>query len=150
MLRDVRSESVQNRFTAYLVVAVTNKRILYMEKRNRLYEREVFQVDLLEKNYLDFDTQYHNYIGEQTAFVLEDWERFEELLLVLDSEKLLRAINRLKERDRKMLFARVFGELTFAEIGEKFDMKSKQAEARFYYIIRKLKKELEVDMKDEL
>ena len=150
MLRDVRSESVQNRFTAYLVVAVTNKRILYMEKRNRLYEREVFQLDLLEKNYLDFDTQYHNYIGEQTAFVLEDWERFEELLLVLDSEKLLRAINRLKERDRKMLFARVFGELTFAEIGEKFDMKSKQAEARFYYIIRKLKKELEVDMKDEL
>ena len=150
MLRDVRSESVQNRFTAYLVVAVTNKRILYMEKRKKLYEREVFQVDLLEKNYLDFDTQYHNYIGEQTAFVLEDWERFEELLLVLDSEKLLRAINRLKERDRKMLFARVFGELTFAEIGEKFDMKSKQAEARFYYIIRKLKKELEVDMKDEL
>ena len=150
MLRDMHSESVQNRFTAYLVVAVTNKRILYMEKRNRLYEREVFQVDLLEKNYLDFDTQYHNYIGEQTAFILEDWERFEELLLLLDSEKLLRAMNRLKERDRKMLFARVFGELTFAEMGETFDMKPKQAEARFYYIIRKLKKELEVDMKDEL
>ena len=113
MLWDVRSESVQNRFTAYLVVAVTNKRILYMEKRNRLYEREVFQVDLLEKNYLDFDTQYHNYIGEQTAFVLEDWKRFEELLMLLDNEKLLKAINHLKEQERKMLFARIFGELTF-------------------------------------
>ena len=150
MLRDVHSESVQNRFTAYLVAAVGNKRIHYMEKRNRLHEREVFQVGMFQKNYLDFDTQYHDYIGEQTAFVLEDWERFEELLLLLESERLLRAIDRLKERDRKILFARVFGEFTFAELGEMFDMKSKQAEARFYYVIRKLKKELEVDMEDEI
>lgn len=72
------------------------------------------------------------------------------MLLLLDSEKLLRAINRLKERDRKMLFARVFGELTFVQIGEIVDMEPKQAEARFYYILRKLKKELEVDMKNEI
>ena len=107
------------------------------------------QMDLLEKNYSDFEMQYHDYIGEQTAFVLQDWERFEELLVLLESKKLLKAIDRLKDRDRKLLFARVFGELTFAELGEKFEMQPKQAEMAYYYVIRKLRKELEVNHKDE-
>ena len=93
--------------------------------------------------------QFHDYIGEQTAFVLHDWERFEELLVMLESEKLLKAIDKLKERDRRLLFARVFGELTFTELGEKFDMKPKQAEMAYYYVIRKLRKELEVSLKNE-
>lgn len=63
---------------------------------------------------------------------------------MLESEKLFRAVNRLKERERKLLFARVFGELTFAELGSKFGMKPKQAEMAYYYVIRKLRKELEV------
>ena len=71
-----------------------------MEKRKRQQELEFVQMDLLERNYLDFDVQYHDYIGEQTTFVLQEWERFEELLVLLESEKLLKAINRLKERDK--------------------------------------------------
>lgn len=142
-------DSVQNRFTAYLVAAVTNKRIRYMEKRKRQQDFEFAQMDLLEKNYSDFEMQYHDYIGEQTVFVLQDWERFEELLVLLESKKLLKAIDRLKDRDRKLLFARVFGELTFAELGEKFEMQPKQAEMAYYYVIRKLRKELEVNHKDE-
>lgn len=139
-------DSVQNCFTAYLVAAVTNKRIHYMERKKHLRNLEVVHMDLLEKNYSDFERQYHDYIGEQTAFVLQDWERFEELLMFLESEKLLKAIDRLKDRDRKLLFARVFGELTFAELGEKFDMKPKQVEMAYYYVIRKLRKELEVTL----
>lgn len=95
-------DSVQNRFTAYLVAAVTNKRIRYMEKRKRQQNFEFAQMDLLEKNYSDFEMQYHDYIGKQTAFVLQDWERFEELLVLLESKKLLKAIDRLKDRDRKL------------------------------------------------
>lgn len=104
-------------------------------------------MDLLDKNYLDFEVQYHDYIGEQTSFVLQDWERFEELLVLLESERLLKAIDKLKDRERRLLFARVFGELAFAELGEKFDMKPKQAEIAYYYVIRKLRKELEVSLK---
>lgn len=148
-MRDIQNDSVQNRFTAYLVAAVTNKRIRYMEKRKRQQDLEFAQMDLLEKNYSDFEMQYHDYIGEQTAFVLEDWERFEELLVFLESEKLLKAIDRLKDRERRLLFARVFGELTFAELGEKFEMQPKQAEMAYYYVIRKLRKELEVNHNNE-
>ena len=118
-----------------------------MEKRKRLQGLESIQIELLEKNYLDFDMQYHDYIGDQTSFVFRDWERFEELLVLLESETLLKAIDRLKNRDRRILFARVFGELTFVELGEKFGMKPKQAEMAYYYVIRKLRKELEVELK---
>ena len=35
-----QTDSVQNRFTAYLMTAVVNKRISYMEQRNWQKERE--------------------------------------------------------------------------------------------------------------
>lgn len=146
-MSEIYRDSVQNRFSAYLVAAITNKRIRYMEKRKRLQGLESIQIELLEKNYLDFDMQYHDYIGDQTSFVFRDWERFEELLVLLESETLLKAIDRLKNRDRRILFARVLGELTFVELGEKFGMKPKQAEMAYYYVIRKLRKELEVELK---
>ena len=98
-MTEKNNDSVQNRFTAYLVAAVINKRIHYMEKQKKQYEREFSYMDMQEKNYSDFDIQFHDYIGEQTAFVLHDWERFEELLVMLESEKLLKAIDKLKERD---------------------------------------------------
>lgn len=126
-MKEQYTDSVQNRFTAYLVAAVTNQRIYFMERKKRLQEAEAVQSVLLEKNYLDFDKQYHDYIREQTEFIMEDWEKLEELLVMLESEKLFKAVNLLKERERKLLFARVFGELTFAELGRKFDMKPKQA-----------------------
>ncbi len=141
-------DMIQNRFTAYLVAAVTNQRIHYMERKKFLKEVEAAQPDILEKKYLDFEEQYHGYIGEQTEFIMEDWERFEELMVMLESEKLFKAVNRLKEHERKLLFARIFGELTFAELGKKFGMKPKQAEMAYFYIIRKLRKGLEAK-KDE-
>lgn len=148
-MTEINMNSVQNRFTAYLVAAVTNQRIHYMERKRHLQNLELVQSDLLEKKNLDFEEQYHGYVAEQTKFIMEDWERLEELLVLLESEKLIKAVRRLKERDRKLLFARVFGELSFTELGEKFGMKPKQAEMAYYYVIRKLRKELEVNTKHE-
>ena len=141
-MKEQYTESVQNRFTAYLTAAVRNQRMRYMERKRRLQEQESAQTDLQEKHYLDFDRQYRDYLGEQTEFIMEDWERVQEFLVRLESEKLLKAVSRLKERERKLLFARVFGELTFTELGEKFGMKTKQAEMAYYYVLRKLRREM--------
>lgn len=102
-MKEKYTDTVQNRFTAYLVAAVTNQRIHYMERKKFLKEMEAVQPDILEKKYHDFDEQYHGYIGEQTAFIMEDWERFEDLMVMLESEKLFKAVNRLKEYERKLL-----------------------------------------------
>ena len=138
------TDSVQNRFTAYLISALVHRRMRYMEKQKYLLQRETVLEDQEIKRYLDFEKQYQNYLGEQEDFVLEDWEKFREFMLVLESDNLMRALHKLKEREHKLLFARVFGEMTFEELGRKFGMKPKQAEMSYYYILRKLRKELEV------
>ena len=141
-MKEKHTDSVQNRFTAYLVAAVGNTRKKYWERKYRLQGREFTQEDLLERKYTDFEEQYRVYVGEHTDFIFRDWKRFGELLTLLESDRLVRAINRLKDRDRTLLFARVYGELTFAELGEQLQMEPKQAEMAYYYVLRKLRKEL--------
>ena len=138
-----KTESLQNRFSAYLVAAVTNKRIRYLEKKKQILFQETVQENLEIKKYLDFEDQYREFISEQTLFILEDWERFREFMELLESKRLMKVLSKLKEHERRLLFARVFGELTFEELGEKFDMKPKQAEMAFYYILRKVRKKME-------
>ena len=49
-MTEINMNSVQNRFTAYLVAAVTNQRIHYMERKRHLQNLEFVQNDLQEKN----------------------------------------------------------------------------------------------------
>ena len=135
-----QTDSVQNRFTAYLMAAVANKRISYFEQRNRYKEREYIQVNLLEKNHVDFEAQYRTYLAEQALLAYFGYGDSLECIPEIDSIQLAKCINRLKERERRILFSRVFGELDFTELGEKFGMEPKQAEMAYYYIIRKLRK----------
>lgn len=141
-MKEKHTDSVQNRFTAYLVAAVGNTRKKYWERKYRLQGREFAQENLLERKYTDFEDQYRAYVGEHTDFIFRDWKRFGELLTLLESDHLVKAINRLKDRDRTLLFARVYGELTFVELGKQFQMEPKQAEMAYYYVLRKLRKEL--------
>ena len=95
-----------------------------------------------ERNYTDFEEQYRAYIRENTDFIFQDWQRYGELLVLLESDRLAKAISCLKDRDRELLFARVYGGLAFAELGERFRMEPKQAEMAYYYVLRKLRKEM--------
>lgn len=147
-MRKIHTDSVQNRFSAYLVAAVTNRRIRYLEQRNRLQEKEYIQMDLLEKNYTDFESQYHSYLSEQSAALYAEMDDLQEVISLIESERLTGAIGRLKEREKWILFARVFGEMSFTEIGEEVGLEPKQAEMAYYYIVRKLRKELGVRKDD--
>ena len=141
-MKEKQNDSVQNRFTAYLMVAVGNTRKKYWERKCRMQGMESIREDNLECNYTDFEEQYRSYIREHTAFIFKDWKRYDELLDLLESDRLAKAISRLKDRDRELLFARVYGDLTFVDLGERFRMEPKQAEMAYYYILRKLRKEM--------
>lgn len=143
-----QTDSVQNRFTRYLMAAVTNKRISYFEQRNRYKEREYIQVVLMEKNHVDFEIQYRTYLAEQLLLAYFGCGESRKCMPEIDSIQLAKCISRLKDRERRILFARVFGELNFTELGKKFGLESKQAEMAYYYIIRKLRKGMGV-RKDE-
>ena len=122
------------------MAVVANKRISYFEQRNRYKEKEYIQVDLPEKNHVDFEAQYRTYLAEQSLLRYFGYGDSLECIPEIDSIQLAKCISRLKERERRILFARVFGELDFTEFGEKFGMEPKQAEMAYYYIIRKLRK----------
>lgn len=47
-----QGSSVQNRFTAYLVTAVKNKRISYMERKHQQTEFEAERPGVLERSYI--------------------------------------------------------------------------------------------------
>ena len=49
----------------------------------------------------------------------------------------------LKEKERTILYARVYGELSFQELGQIFHETSHVMEMNYYYILRKLRKGLE-------
>ena len=87
-------------------------------------------------------------MSEKSELAAKEWDKIQELLLLIESERLIKLVGKLKDRERKLLFARVFGELTFEELGKRFGCSPKQAEMSYYYILRKLRKELEV-RKDE-
>lgn len=138
------TDSVQNQFTAYLIAAVVHQRMRYMEKKNSLLQKEQILAVQEIKQYLNFEKPYQSFLGGQTDFILEDWKKFRKFMLALENDKLMKALNKLKDKEQRLLFTRVFCELNFEELGRKFDMKPKKAEMSYYYILRKLRKELEV------
>lgn len=148
-MKEQCTDSVQNRFTAYLVTAITNQRIRYMDQRKRVRDYETISEDTLEKKYIDFELQYHEYLGEKTTFIMEDWRRFRDFIDMMESEKLADVIGQLKEREKTLLFARALGELSFKELGEELGLKPKQAEMAYFYVLRKIRKKLEAK-NDEL
>lgn len=135
--------SVQNRFTAYLMSAVKHKRMNYMEKKMRIKEYENGSQDSLQKSCTDFQEEYHRYLIEQSPWSYAAAPNVDELVKALDETKLIRAILELKKRDQDILIARVFQEQDFASIGRELGMTEKQAEMAYYYIVRKIRKELE-------
>lgn len=138
-----QNDSIHIRFTAYITAAIRNRRIKYLAQRNKHNWQEIGQIDLQENLHVNFDEQFHSYLSEQSAFLLDDWEHIQEFVEMVENRRLSRALNCLKERDRKIIFARLFGEQSFVEIGTMFDMKPKQAEMTYYYVLRKLRRELE-------
>ena len=139
------NDSIHIRFTAYVAAAIRNKRIKYLAQRDKHNWLEIEQIDLQERLYVNFDEQVHSYLCEPSAFLMDDWEYIEEFMEHVEDRRLVRALNYLKERDRKILFARLFGEQSFIELGTMFDMTPKQVERAYYYVLRKLRRKMEAE-----
>lgn len=134
---------LQNYFTAYLVQALDNRIASYLKKKDNLEKHEYLSVELLDIGYTDFDMQYQSQEYDQYADKSKMENGLKVIMESLGKIKLIEALASLKDRERAILMARIFGELSFGEIGDLFNMKPKQAEMAYYYIIRKLRKKLE-------
>lgn len=138
-----KENNLQNRFTGYLMAAVRNKRMSYMEKKKRVRESEYNCLDMLKSGQTDFEQEYYRYLLEQSAWLQGEIREFSQLIKILKEKKLIQAILGQKQRDQDILMARVFKEQSFEEIGQEHGLSAKQAEMAYYYVIRKIRKELE-------
>ena len=128
---------LQNQFTAYLVRAVQRKRYEVIQKRIRRQEMEV-ATDLQE---------YWGGIETQDA-PLEDMlsnapASFQDMLF--ENAKLEQALQKISERDRYVLFARILAERSFEELATELGVGYKRIAAVYYRALQKLKKEMEDD-----
>lgn len=137
------TSSVQNKFTAYLIVAINNTKARFLAKRANRWEQETSVYEYEDMKGYEFEDEFMSYINEQIAELYKDIRRMQELLKLMDGSSLLKAVVKLSEQEQSIMFARVFGQRSFKEIGKAQGIKEKQAEAIYYYSIRKIRREME-------
>lgn len=120
------SNAVQNRFTAYVVLAVQRKKSAVLRHRREIAEFE-FSVDF------DDDLVW---MKEQ-----ED-SGFTELMMRFEIAAFEQALNRLSERDRYILVARLLHMRDFSELAQELGISYKGVTAVYYRAIQKIRKEL--------
>lgn len=108
---------LQNQFTAFLSMAVSNARADYLRAHIRRLQREM--------------------LTEEYGILFSDDVDYIEVLT--ENDALYRAIRGMKERERHVVIARIIEEKGFEEIAEELGIGYKGVTAIYYRAIQKLK-----------
>ena len=135
------SISLQNRFSAYVMASLDNKKRSYLSQKWHNMRIEDFQSELNGLGESSFDEQLMKYNLEEMKKI-DNWEDIPDMFIYFDNSKLVKALANLNRKEKNVIFARIIGELSFKEIGAMLNLKPKQAEMLYYYVLRKLRKEL--------
>ena len=108
---------LQNQFTAFLTVAVSNARIDYLRARIRRLQRE-----LVTEEYEILFSEDHDYIEALS-----------------ENDALRYAMQEIKDTERYVVLSRILDEKGFDEIADELGMGYKGVAAIYYRAIRKLK-----------
>lgn len=112
---------LQNQFTSFLSLAVSNARIDYLRAKIRRLQREQA-------------TKQYDVLFSQETFEIEDF---------MDNEAISQAIKGIREKERYVFLARVLDEKKFKEIAEELGMGEKGVAAIYYRTVKKLRDMLE-------
>lgn len=115
--------ALQNRFTAYLLVAVRRQKYAYMNKQNRVNGHEVL-VDYQSEQFADGS------IGTRIP------------MQQMEDSALMQALEQLTARERYILFGRVLGERSYEELSGPLGLRYNGIAAAYRRVIQKLRKEL--------
>ena len=122
------SNILQNQFTAYLTSALRRAKLQFL----RLKEKQ--------KQY-EISSELQEYLSEFQSN--PDMLVSLPLLEQIENDILQQALQKLKERDRYILFAKIFDERTFEELSSELGIGYKGITAIYYRMLAKIRKELE-------
>lgn len=130
---------VKNQFTAYLLGFIRGKRRDYLQKKVQINNAEMLVDEFVMTE-----------IGKSIEESLEAEQK--EMLLLREAEgtypewdevsdrKLMEALKRLREDERKLIYQHVFEERTFDEMSLLNGIPAQKAKGIYYYAIRKIRK----------
>lgn len=118
------AEILQNRFTAYLSMAIRHRRNDYIQQALRKQQAEYLAENLL------FDLEY-----SMEQKLLNELP----LMIRLENDALLQALREINERERHIFLARVLDDKGFGELADEFGLSYKGAAAIYYRAVRKIK-----------
>ena len=121
---------LHNRFTAYLVAAIRNRKINYLRQKLRLQA-----LDLSIEIQAQFITLPMDDEPLTGLSVIEQLENF----------RLQQALQQIKEHELYILFARALHGKSFAEIALELGMKLKTVTSIYYRLIERLREKLRGD-----
>lgn len=108
---------LQNQFTAYLKKAVHNRRLRYLTNESKKQNNETSLVDV------------EVFLFDYTDFMQE----------LADYEAMQQALRSIKEKERRVILARIVEEKSFDEIADELDMTYKAVTCLYYRVLKKLK-----------
>ena len=121
MLQQKDQHITQNQFTAYLKKAVHFRRIRYLTNRSRITSNEL---PLTESEFA---------LPDKTDIIQE----------IADYEAMQQAMKSIKEKERRIVLARIVEEKDFDEIAKELGMTYKAVTSLYYRVLKKLRQHME-------
>ena len=118
----------QNRFTAYLLVAMRNTRRMYLEKRKAILQHELPLDQIWDNNALIYEPDMLDFLSP---------------LDQLEDPKLQALLNRASERDLHILVSRIVEDKSLREICQDLNTGFNTVSSAYHRLIRRLRRELE-------
>lgn len=118
--------AVQNRFTAYLLIALKHK------KRDYIVKQERFQ------NELPTDFQSAQFADDSTYGMVSSLP----FPLQIEDDRLMDALGQLTAKERYILFERVLNDCGYDELADSLNLRYSGAASAYNRIIQKLRKAL--------
>ena len=124
------SHIVQNRFTRYLMTAVTHKKYSFLRVRSKIAKYEL----LTEFS----DAEVFSSLPEKSVE--------SDMLDGFENAALYKAIKRLNKRDRYVLLAHILDERDFTELAQYWGASYSAIASAYYRAIQKIRKEIGGDI----
>ena len=121
------SNVLQNQFTAYFVKALQNRKVQYLHAQAK--QRQLEQPLEIADYMTDFE-------------ILPDTFGDLPVMDQIESIRLHRSLDYLKERERHILFSKALGNNTFVKIAEELGVDYQSVTTTYYRTIKKTKKGL--------
>ena len=130
--------SMQDSFSAYLKTAVRNTKIKYIKKHVKIQEAEIPIEDSAYAEAESGQGDYYRHLEEQVSRLCEDFGDVEQLLSLIENERLLAALMKLDDERKRLIFWRIINGMSFEEIAARLHIPMKKAVDTYYNTLKKL------------